>query len=214
MSIAVIGLGKFGFYLGRELMGLGREVLGLDADHDKVQRARDVLTQTYRLDATDKQALAQVNAGEMTHVVVSVGHSMEASILITLYLKELGAPNVAVKAVSDDHENILRKIGADKVLIPERFAAKRLAHTLLRPNILEYLPMAGDTAIQKIVVDKWAGKTLRELDLTNQFEIQALARKSPGDAEFGNIPRADALLAEGDTLVLVGSEENLDKLTP
>lgn len=211
-QIGVIGLGKFGFYLGKSLIELGHEVLGLDGDDEKVRNAQDVLSQTFRLDATDKQALEQVNVGEMSHVVVSVGHSMEASILITLYLKELGVKNVAVKAVSDDHEKLLRKIGADTVFIPERYAARQLAHKLVKPGLIEFLPMDSEAAIQEVAVDAWSGKTLRELDLTNNFRVQVIARKGAQDDGYSYIPRADDPLRKGDKLILVGREDRLVQL--
>lgn len=211
-QIGVIGLGKFGYYLGKSLIELGHEVLGLDGDDEKVRNAQEVLSQTFRLDATDKQALEQVNVGEMSHVVVSVGHSMEASILITLYLKELGVKNVSVKAVSDDHEKLLRKIGADAVFIPERYAARQLAHKLVKPGLIEFLPMDSDAAIQEVAVDEWSGKTLRDLDLTNNFRVQVIARKNAQDASYSYIPRADDPLRKGDKLILVGREDRLVQL--
>jgi len=213
-QICVIGLGKFGYYLGKALIEMGHEVMGLDGDEEKVKNAQEVLSQTFRLDATDKQALDQVNAGEMSHVVVSVGHSMEASILITLYLKELGAKSVAVKAVSDDHEKLLRKIGADMVFIPERYAARQLAHKLVKPGLIEFLPMDSEAAIQEVAVDAWHGKTLRELDLTNKRRVQVIARKNVNEEAYSYIPRADDPLNTGDKLILVGREDKLNDLEP
>jgi trk system potassium uptake protein len=137
---------------------------------------------------------------------------MEASILITLYLKELGVKNVAVKAVSDDHEKLLRKIGADTVFIPERYAARQLAHKLVKPGLIEFLPMDSDAAIQEVAVDAWGGKTLRELDLTNNFRVQVIARKSAQEESYSYIPRADDPLQKGDKLILVGREDRLVEL--
>jgi len=212
--ICIIGLGKFGFHLGRCLVELGREVLGVDGDADKVKNAQGVFTQVYQLDAKDKRALEQIHVDEMSHVVVSVGHSMEASILISLYLKELGVPEVWVKAISTDHEKLLKKIGVDTVFIPERFAAKNMAHQLASPGLIEYLPMDKDVALKEIGIDGWAGQTLRHLDLTNKHQVQVIAKKCAGEDHYSFIPRADEELRQGDKLVLVGREVRLAKLRP
>ncbi len=212
--ICIIGLGKFGFHLGRCLMELGREVLGVDGDGDKVKNAQNVFTQVYQLDARDKKALEQIHVDEMSHVVVSVGHSMEASILISLYLKELGVPQVWVKAISTDHEKLLHKIGVDNVFIPERFAAKNMAHQLASPGLIEYLPMDKDVALKEIGIDDWAGRTLRQLDLTNKHQVQVIARKRAGEDHYSFIPRADEELGQGDKLVIVGREDRLARLRP
>ena len=212
--ICIIGLGKFGFHLGRCLVDLGREVLGVDGDEDKVKNAQNVFTQVYQLDAQDKKALEQIHVDEMSHVVVSVGHSMEASILISLYLKELGVPQVWVKAISGDHEKLLRKIGVDNVFIPERFAAKNMAHQLASPGLIEYLPMDKDVALKEIGIDDWAGRTLRQLDLTNKHQVQVIAWKRSGAEHYSFIPKADEVLNHGDKLVLVGREDRLARLRP
>lgn len=212
--ICIIGLGKFGFHLGRCLVELGREVLGVDGDEDKVKNAQNVFTQVYQLDARDKKALEQIHVDEMSHVVVSVGHSMEASILISLYLKELGVPQVWVKAISTDHEKLLHKIGVDNVFIPERFAAKNMAHQLASPGLIEYLPMDKDVALKEIGIDDWAGRTLRQLDLTNKHQVQVIARKRVGEDHYSFIPRADEELRQGDKLVIVGREDRLARLRP
>lgn len=213
-QICIIGLGKFGFHLGRCLVELGREVLGVDGDADKVKNAQEVFTQVYQLDARDKRALEQIHVEEMSHVVVSVGHSMEASILISLYLKELGVPQVWVKAVSTDHGKLLDKIGVDNVFIPERFAAKNMAHQIASPGLIEYLPMDRDVALKEIGIDDWAGRTLRQLDLTNKHQVQVIAWKRADTDHYSFIPKADEALGRGDKLVLVGREDRLARLRP
>ncbi|EFL52779.1 TrkA-N domain protein [Solidesulfovibrio fructosivorans JJ]] len=213
-QVCIIGLGKFGFHMGRCLVELGRPVIGVDGNPEKVKNAQNIFTQVYQLDAKDKRALAQIHVEEMSHVVVSVGHSMEASILISLYLKELGVPQVWVKAVSTDHEKLLMKIGVDTVFIPERFAAKNMAHQLASPGLIEYLPMDKDVAIKEIGIDDWAGRTLRQLDLTNKHQVQVIAWKRADVQHYSFIPKADEPLGTGDKLVLVGREDRLARLRP
>lgn len=213
-QVCIIGLGKFGFHMGRCLVELGREVLGVDGDAEKVKNAQGVFTQVYQLDARDKRALEQIHVDEMSHVVVSVGHSMEASILISLYLKEIGVPQVWVKAISTDHEKLLNKIGVDMVFIPERFAAKNMAHQLASPGLIEYLPMDRNVALKEIGIDDWAGQTLRQLDLTNKHQVQVIAWKRYDAENYSFIPKADKALSQGDKLVLVGREDKLALLRP
>jgi trk system potassium uptake protein TrkA len=213
-EIGVIGLGKFGFYLAKALVGLGHNVVGLDNRPERIKRAQDVLTQAYEADATDKDALAQLGFAELNHVIISVGHSMEASILIALYLKELGAPDIWCKAISDDHEKLLLKIGVDHVIFPERFAAEQLARSLVVPGLIDYLPMGKAILLKEIVIENWEGKTLRDLDLTNQYGLQVIAIKHKGGKEYTFVPRADQKLKKGDVLAIVGKEENFEKLKP
>jgi len=211
-QIGIIGLGKFGYYLGMNLLELGHQVLGLDRDRDKVARAQNDFTQVFQLDAREKKALEQVNIKDMSRVVVSLGHSMEASILISLYLKEMGVSEVWVKAISSDHEKLLKRIGVDKTFIPEQYAARRLAHQLVSPGIIEYLPMGRTMAIRELTVQAWGGKTLRQLDLTNKHRVQVIAWRNSGDEGYNYIPKADLQLKTGDCLVIVGRVEQLLEL--
>ncbi|SDN28047.1 potassium channel family protein [Desulfonauticus submarinus] len=214
-EVGVIGLGKFGFYLAKSLVNLGHNVVGLDNKSDRIKRAQDILTQVYEADATDKGALSQLGFADLNHVIISVGHSMEASILIALYLKELGAKDIWCKAISDEHEKVLLKIGVDHVIFPERFAAEQLARSLVVPGLIDYLPMGKGVLLKEIIVSsKWEGKTLRELDLTNQYGVQAIAIKTQEKGEYTFVPKADQKLKKGDILAIVGKEESFKELSP
>lgn len=215
LEIGVIGLGKFGLNLGKSLVELGHSVLGLDSDPDNVRRAQAVLTKVYQLDARDKRALEQVNIHSMSHVAVSVGHSMDASILISLYLKEMGVPKIWVKAISEDHEKILRHIGVDEVIFPEKYAAIQMAHRLARPGLIEHLPFERDVVIWELEVQRWAGHSLRELELPSRHGTQVIAVRHPGAGEsYDFVPQAGLILREGDRLVVLGREETLNGLRP
>ncbi len=213
-EIGIIGLGKFGFYLAKSLVDLGHEVIGLDRDPEKVKRAQEILTQVFEGDATDRTVLLQLGFQDLNHVIISVGHSMEASILIALHLKELGAKDIWCKAMSDDHEKVLNKIGVDHVIFPERFAAEQLARSLVIPGLIDYLPIGKGVILKEVTVDKWEGKTLKELDLTNRFEVQVIAIKSQKDKEFTFVPKANQRLKKGDVLVIIGKEEKIQSITP
>lgn len=211
-SIGVIGLGKFGLSFCRFLVELGQEVVGLDRYTDNVRRAQGVVTQVYEGDATDRKVLEQLGFADLTHVMISVGSSIEASAMISLYLKELGTRNVWVKAISADHERLLRRIGVDEVVFPEEFAARELAHRLAIPGLVAYLPFARDVAIKELPIDRWAGKSLADLDLTNRFRVQVIAVKDAGSEDYRFVPKPREKLSQGDVLVVMGRDEDLDEV--
>lgn len=213
MQIGVIGLGTFGSVFAKRIMELGYDAIGLDLDHDRVQKAKDVLTQVYQGDATDEKVLKQLGFHQLDHVVVSVGSAMEASILITLHLKELETKSVRVKAVSWDHEKILRKIGADDVFFPERYAASQMALSLSVPGLVDYLPVGGGIIVRKIEVDKWAGKTLRQLALPQRHSILVVAIEEEG-GRTAYFPQADRVLNKGDNLVAFAKSDVDEQMEP
>jgi trk system potassium uptake protein len=157
-EFGVVGLGKFGLSLASSLMAHGQKVVGVDSDPDKVKAAAEVLTQAYQAEAVDKTALEQLGFGELQEVIVSTGRHMEASILITLFLKELGCKNVTVKALSRDHEKVLTKVGADAVIFPERYAAEQLAAKLAVPGLIDYLPLGTNVILKELTVETVGGE--------------------------------------------------------
>ncbi|WP_243546804.1 potassium channel family protein [Pseudodesulfovibrio tunisiensis] len=212
MEIGVVGLGKFGLTLAKSVHDLGHSVVGVDAFKSSVDRARPLITQVYQADGTDKKALEQLGFSEFDHAIVSTGESMEASILVSLNLLELGVKKVWVKAVSAEHEKILKRIGVHYVVFPEQFVAEQLAHRLAVPGMMDYLAFGSDIITREIVVDEWQGSTLRDLNLTNTFQVQVVAYKHNGSTEFSFVPKADLRLEQGDTLVLLGKTEDVMKV--
>lgn len=208
-EVGVIGLGKFGFSLAKALTELGLDVVGVDADPENVRRAQDVLAQTFEADATDEKALAQIGFQDLDRVIVSTGESMEASILVVLNLQSIGVKNIWVKAVSQAHERVLYKLGVPFVVFPEAFVAFQLAHRLASPGLHEYFGLGEGVATREIVVDDWIGKTLRELDLTNKYQVQVIALRQSGESDFQFVPQADRELVKGDVLVLLGKTEDV-----
>ena len=190
-------------------MQKGHTVLGLDSDPAKVSRAGDLLTQVFEADATDMTALSQVGMAELPQVVVSVGQSMEASILISLHLKELGCKEVWVKVVSEDHEKVLQRLGVDHVIFPERFAAEELAARMSVPGLIDYLPFGEGVLMKELAVKKWNGRSLVDLNLTNTHQVQVVALRRNGDKEFRFVPDPLEPLQEGDTLVVIGKQDSL-----
>lgn len=208
-EIGVIGLGKFGFSLARALTDLGHAVVGVDKSADNVRKAQDIMAQVYQADATDEKMLVQTGFGDLDKVVVSTGESMEASILVVLNLQAIGLKNIWVKAISEEHERVLYKLGVPFVVFPEAFVAFQLAHRIAMPGIQEYFGMGKDVVTREIIVDGWSGKTLRDLNLTNTYSVQVVAFRNVGDADFHFVPQADRPLEAGDVLVLLGKTKNV-----
>jgi len=211
-QIAVIGLGKFGYKFGITLLGLGYRVLGIDHLNDKVEKSKNILTEVFKADATQKHALEQMGLSDMTHILVSVGDSISSSTMITMYLKELGVKNVWVKAIHKDHANLLSKIGADEVIIPEHLAAEQLAYRIDMPGLIGKLSVGSDMVIREMAIKKLSAKTIRDIDLTNRFNAQIIAVKRNNFSEYKFIPKADDKLSRGDKIVVIGEAEVLSKI--
>lgn len=214
LQIGVIGLGKFGMQFGKTLVDMGHEVLGVDHNYENVKSAQDVLTQVYQADAMNREALDQIRVQDLQHVLISVGDSIAASVMIAMYLKEMNGPKVWVKAIHKDHEKLLLKIGVDEVIIPEYMAARQIASRIAMPGFIEYLPFDTAMAVREYTVKRWTGKSLRELDLTNNYGIQVIALRRNGNKKYNYIPKADEVFKEGDDLVVIGKVEQLEKIAP
>lgn len=210
-QIAVIGLGRFGASVARTLQSMGHEVLGIDSNSDLVDQFSTELTHTMACDATDEEALRSIGMRNFDVAVVAMGQNVEASILATLLLKEIGVPTVLAKSSSDLHGRTLAKVGADKVVYPERDMGVRVAHSLLTGSETDFIDLGADFTIMEIVVPaKLHGKTLREMNLRARFGINVMALKT-GDA-INAAPLAADAVCEGDVMVLLGSYESVRHL--
>ncbi len=214
LQIGIVGLGKFGLKFGQSLVALGHEVLGVETDPDKVKNAQHILTQVVQTDAMSREALEQIRIQDLEHVLVSVGDSIAASVMISMYLKELGVPKVWAKAINKDHEKLLYKIGVDEVVIPEYMAAKQIASRIAMPGFIEYLSFDKSMAVKELSIKRWAGKSLKELNLTNTFGIQVIAVRRQDEKKYQYIPKADELFQEGDHVVAIGKVSQLGKIVP
>jgi trk system potassium uptake protein TrkA len=211
-QICVIGLGHF----GRELaLALCRtcEVLAIDRDQELVNEISDHVHHARALDIRDEDALASVIPDDIDEAIVSMGESLEASILCTLYLKRLDVPTIRVKALTDDHAIVLQQVGADEVIFPERETAQRVAAHINNPNLLDFVPLGRDYQVTETKVPmSFQGYSLAELGLRSRFDVFVIAvqRADPNDMEF--LPGPDFRLSSGDVLVLIGREEDLNRL--
>jgi trk system potassium uptake protein TrkA len=212
-QFAVIGLGNFGFYLSTRLCEKGHEVLGIDKNPKIVQEIRDLISRAVIADATDPQALKELDLNKMDTVVVGIGSVLNSSILATLNVKDLGARRVVAKAVSEAHGRILQKIGADEIYFPEKDLALSVAQKLDNPNVLDYLAfMEGFSIAQLAPPGDFVGKTLMELDLINRFGVQVIAVKEIIPDNVVMIPTGRFLIKESDLLVVLGPDKALSAL--
>lgn len=212
-QFAIIGLGKFGYYLASHLYEKGHEVLAIDKDPDRVQEIKDHVSQAVVMDATDRDALESIGVKEMNVAVVSIGSVLSDSILTTLNLRDLGVELVYAKAVSEAHGRILYKLGANEVFFPEKDQAVSLAERLHNPNMLDYLPfLEGHSIIQLAPPREFIGKKLKDLDLINRYGIQVVAIKEIIPERLNLIPTAQFVIKDSDTLILLGPNEALDKV--
>jgi trk system potassium uptake protein TrkA len=212
-QFAVIGLGNFGFYLASALFQKGHEVLGLDVKPRQVQEIRDQVSRAVIADATDPQALKELELEKMDAVVVSIGSVLNNSILATLNVKDMGVKRVVAKAVSEAHGRILQKIGADEVYFPEKDIALTAAQRLDNPNVLDYLSfMEGYSIVELAPPKEFIGKTLIELDLINKYGIQVVAVKEIVPENVVMIPTGRFLVKDSDVLVLLGRDKALTAL--
>ena len=212
-QFAVIGIGNFGYYLGRYLYEKGHEVIAIDISKSQVQKIKDVISQAIVADATDREVLESLGLSHVDAAVVCIGTRMQASILATLHLKELGTKNILAKATSEEHGRILRKIGANEIFFPEKDLAIGVASRLDNPNMLDYLPFIEGYSIVELAPPKdFVGKKLKELDLINRFGIQVIAIKEILPKGLTLIPGADFQVKDSDALIVLGPNDSLEKI--
>ncbi|MBE6069232.1 MAG: TrkA family potassium uptake protein [Clostridium lundense] len=210
-QFVVIGLGRFGTSVAKTLYSLGNDVLAIDVDEETVQNISDSVTHSVQADATDENTLRSLGIRNFDVAVVTIGSDLQSSVMVTLLLKELGVDLIIAKANSEIHAKVLYKIGADRVVLPERDMGVRVAHNLVSSNILDYIELSPDYSIAEIANPKsWQGKTLQELNLRANFGINIVAVKKDNDINVS--PMADDKLEAGDVIVAIGCADELNKL--
>jgi trk system potassium uptake protein TrkA len=209
-QILVVGLGRFGSSAALTLYKMGHEVLVIDKNNELVQELADSVTYAVQANATDEAALRSIGIRNFDVAVIAIGNDLETSILATALIKEMGVKKVVAKAQNDLHGKILEKVGADRVIYPEREMGARLAKYLSGTNILEYIELSPEFSLLEVEAPKkLAGKSLRQLNLRARYGITVVAIRH-GDKIIVS-PNADDLIAEGDLLVVVGETTSLDR---
>ncbi|WP_038058028.1 potassium channel family protein [Thermodesulfobacterium hydrogeniphilum] len=207
----VIGLGRFGSNVAKLLAEAGAEVIACDINEERVKAISDLVSKAFILDATDEKALRESGIANVDVAIVSIGENIEASILIVVQLLELDVKEIIAKAATSIHGKILEKLGATRVIYPERDMAIRLAHSLLIGGFIEEIPFAEDYSIFEIKVPSYfINKSLKDLDLRKKYKITVLAIKR-GDNVIIN-PPAEEKFMENDVLLILGKAERILKL--
>ena len=211
-QFVIIGLGRLGSAMLDTLLSLDYEVLGIDFDADLVQDLSGEYPQAHLVtaDATEESVLRDLNVDQFDGAAVVIGENMEAGILATANLKELGVPFVVSRAISKLHGRVLEMIGADRIIEPERDMGAQVARTMASPAVMDYVDLGDNEALIEAEVPKeWVGKTLADLHLSRESGLTVLALK-PKD-KSGTIPSGDTVLNEGDVIVVGGNKEALDR---
>ena len=202
-SYMVIGMGRFGMEVARQLCQLGCEVLAVDTSADLIQQIANDVTHAVVADARDKEVLKALGAKDFDCAVVAIGGDLGNSVLATMNVKELGIPKVVCKAHNETHRQVLVKLGADQVVIPEQENAGRLARSLSSHNVLDYIELSEDYGIIEVPAPKsWLGKTLKELNVRAKLGVNIIAIKSLGQINVS--PSADYAIVEHDVMVVLG----------
>ena len=212
-SFLVIGLGRFGAAVARELSALGQEVLALDVDAENVQHIADEVTQAIQGDAQDEAVLRSVGARNFDCCVVAVGADMEASILITMMLKEMGAKKISAKAMTPIHARVLERVGADRVVLPEIDMGQRLAQRLVRTNVVDYIGVSDEFSIVEIHPPKsWVGHSLGQLGVRARHKINVLAIRHGAGGQVDVNPQPDKVIGADDLLIVIGTNKQVDSV--
>ena len=219
-KVAVIGLSTFGYQLACELERLGGDVLAIDSDAEIVQEIRDHVRRAVVCDALDRESLREVGVGDVDVVVIGLRSRLDASILTTMYVQDLGVKEIVALAVSDDHRRALERLGAGRIIFPEKDMASRLASHLLLPNLIDYLWVApGYGMVEVEAPESFRGKSLVDLNIRRQFGVTVVAIRSPeSEAVEGQpqpedatpfVPTPDYVFYPGDRLIVFGKDDDI-----
>jgi len=211
--VVVIGLGIFGLNIVRELYAGGFEVIAVDKNKDAVQRVRDCSTKAIQADGTDREIMDEIGIQEDDVVIISFGEDLAAATLTTLHLKQMKVRTIIVKAPNEEHKLILEKIGATEVMIPEKEIAHKVAKSLISPNVLDYLPLSDDYMISEVAPpNSFLGKSIAQLQLRSRYHIEVIAIRDIVSDKINMVPRADVVIKDGDVLVMVGKEKDIQQI--
>jgi len=194
---AVIGLGNFGFHAAKALFEDGNEVVAIDTDKNRVQAIDPYSTEAMVLEATDKEGLKSLGLENMDAVIVSTGTKISTSILICLYLQEIGVKKILAKALDEDHGKILKRVGATEIIHPERDMALRISRSLSQPNMLDFIPLADEFDLIQVGPPKeFIGKSLKDLNLRAKYNVHIIAIKELVPENFVLVPSASFTIKE------------------
>lgn len=223
-QVVVIGLGKFGSSVVETLAKKGCEILAIDVSEEHVQAISEHATHAVQCDATDMRTLTELGVQNMDIAIVSIGEDIESSVLIVMALKELGVKEIIAKAATPLHAKILDKLGATKVVYPERDVAIRVATHIMAPNIIDSLSLSSEYCISEIPAPhSFIGKMLKDTNIRNLYKVNIIAiKREATDIQRGKsvikesvnvAPSGDDIVMDGDILVFLGHEDDIEKLS-
>jgi trk system potassium uptake protein TrkA len=211
--VIIIGLGIFGINLVSALYEGGFEVIAIDKNKDAVQKVKDCSTKAIVADGIDMEVMEMIGVQQDDVAIISFGEDLAASTLITLHLKQLNVRNIIVKAPNEEHKLILEKVGATEVIIPEKEMARRVAKSLISPNVLDYLPLSDDYMISELAPpNSFLGKTIAELQLRGKYHIEVIAIRDIISDRIHMVPPANFIIKDGEVLIVVGKEKDIQKI--
>ncbi|MBU1912433.1 MAG: TrkA family potassium uptake protein [Candidatus Omnitrophica bacterium] len=216
-QFAVIGLGRFGLSVAKTLTEQGCQVLAIDKDDGLVQDASEFVTEAVQVDSTDEKSLKAVGIKNVDVAVVGIGTNLEASILTTLTLKEMGVQEIVARAVTQEHGKVLEKVGATKVVFLERDMGIRVANSLTSPSIIEHIYLSPEYSIMETVTPQaFVSQSIGSLDIRAKYGLTIIGIRKKEQAnvkvcELNISPKADYVIKQGDVLILLGSNENLER---
>ncbi|MZQ84621.1 TrkA family potassium uptake protein [Paenibacillus sp. 5J-6] len=206
----VVGLGRFGSSISKELVKLGNEVLGIDKDEEKVDEMSHELTHAVVADATDEDVLKSLGVRNFDCAVVAIGDDIQSSILAAIVLKDLGIKKVVAKALTELHGKVLQKLGVDRVIYPERDMGIRVAHQLNSPNLLDYIEISKDYTIAELSVPKrLCGRTIKQLDPRAKYGCSVVAINKQSGVIIA--PTATDIVNENDVMVIIGTNDQIEE---
>ncbi|MFC0903242.1 potassium channel family protein [Clostridium sp. MT-14] len=207
----IVGLGRFGKSIAKTLYELGNDVLAVDLREENVQDIAPYVTQAVCADATEEENLKALGINSFDVAVIGIGTDIQSSVIVTLLLKEMGMKFVLAKASTELHVKILYKIGADKVVLPEKDTAIRVAHNLVSNNILDFIELSPEYRVAEILcAEEWVGKSLGNLDIRAKYGVNIIVIRRGDDISV--LPTSDFVFMRKDIIVAIGKEKEIEKL--
>ncbi len=211
--VVVIGLGIFGSNIARDLFENGFDVIAIDKNKEAIQKIKNYSTKAILADGTDKEVMDEIGMHEDDIAIISFGEDLASSTLITLHLKQLKIKNIIVKAPNEEHKMILEKVGATDVIIPEMDVAKKVAKSIISPNVMDYIPLSEDYMILEMAPpNSFLGKTIAELQLRGKYNIEVIAVRDVVSGNIHMVPQADFIIKDGEVLIVIGKEADIRKI--
>ena len=207
----IIGMGEFGIHVAKKLSSEGCDIIAIDITEKRINLIKDFVMKAIVADAANEQTLEQIISSDIDFVVVCIGN-IEKSMIATLYLREFGYENVYIKAVTDEHERILKLLGVKNIIFPEKNIAETLASKLLYSNMLDYLPLSDEYSIAEVTpLAKHIGKTLKETNFRRIYDLSIIAVERPDADKLIFTPGPHYTIGKEDTLMVLGKKENVNK---